>query len=113
MRNSTIKISLFLAFFATVGCGESAEQNDDKVETKDISRNGSIETQLTTVHLADNRDVLITTHKIWKNGALEREVNHTDTIPALGSATTEAADANGNAATTVGQKDYEFYITVK
>ena len=44
---------------------------------------------------------------------VEREVVHTDTIPSLGTGTLEAADATGNATSATGQKDYEFYITVK
>ena len=109
----------FLCFFMLfssillVSCDDNQNQNEDKMEGKDISHNGSIETQLTTQHLPNNVDVLITTHKIWKGGMVEREVVHTDTIPSLGAASLEAADASGNATTTTGQKDYEFYITVK
>jgi hypothetical protein len=107
-------LSLILLFSMTlVGCGDGSKENDDKVETKDISHNGSIETQLTTEHLADNRDVLVTTHKIWKDGVVASEVRHADTIPALGVAAVEAADSTGNAKTVTGKKDYEFYITVK
>ena len=109
----------FLCFFMLlsstlfISCGDSNNQNEDKMETKDISHNGSIETQLTTQHLPNNVDVLITTHKIWKGGMVEREIVHTDTIPSLGTGTLEAADATGNATSATGQKDYEFYITVK
>lgn len=104
---------LFILLLSTslVGCDDNT--NEDKVETKDISRNGSIESQLTTQHLPDNRDVLVTTHKVWKNGVMEREIVHTDTIPSLGSGALEAADASGNMTHTTGPKDYEFYITVK
>ncbi len=107
-------LCIFLVFSTTllVSCGDGNE-NDDKVETKDISHNGSIETQLTTEHLPDNRDVLVTVHKVWNNGVVANEVRHTDTIPALGNANVQAADAQGNATTATGQKDYEFYITVK
>jgi hypothetical protein len=105
----------FILLFSStlfVGC-ENNDENEDKVETKDISHNGSIETQLTTQHLPNNLDVLVTTHKVWKNGVVEREVVHTDTIPALGVGTLTAADTTGNTTTATGQKDYEFYITVK
>ncbi len=107
--------SFFLVFFTLlfVSCDDNNQEENDKVETKDISHNGSIETQLTTEHLADNRDVLVTTHKVWNNGAVVNEIRHADTIPALGTANIEAADAQGNATTATGQKDYEFYITVK
>ena len=107
-------LSILLVFSTTlfISCGDGNE-NDDKVETKDISHNGSIESQLTTEHLPDNRDVLVTTHKVWNNGVVVSEVRHADTIPALGTANIQAADAQGNATTATGQKDYEFYITVK
>ena len=111
-------ILLLTAFSATLvfaGCGDEkdADQNDDKVETKDISHNGSIETLLSTEHIDSLTDVLITTHKIWKNGVIDREVRHVDTLQSLGTGTTEAADAQGNTKQVIGKKDYEFYITVK
>ncbi len=106
-------LSILLLFSMVFVSCDNNNENEDKVETKDISRNGSIETQLTTEHLPDNRDVLVTTHKIWKDGVVANEIRHADTIPALGTAALEAADATGNATTATGQKDYEFYITVK
>ena len=108
-----LSVFLLLSTGLFISCGDSDNSNEDKVETKDISKLGAIETQLTTVHLPDNRDVLVTTHKVWKNNVLEREIIHTDTIAALGAAALPAADAQGNATTATGQKDYEFYITVK
>ncbi|MBL7814880.1 MAG: hypothetical protein JNL70_07715 [Saprospiraceae bacterium] len=107
-------LPVLLAFSTVffVSCDDD-NSNEDKVETKDISRNGAIETQITTEHLPDSRDVLVTSHKVWKNGVLERELRHTDTIPALGTGSLPAADVQGNATTATGQKDYEFYITVK
>ena len=106
----TLLVSSMILF---ASCGDGSQENDDKVETKDISHDGSIETQLTTEHLPDNRDVLVTTHKVWNKGVLASELRHVDTIPALGNANIQAADAQGNATNTTGQKDYEFYITVK
>jgi hypothetical protein len=50
---------------------------------------------------------------VWKSGALVNTIVHTDTLPALGVSTLPAADAQGGATTATGQKDYEFYITVK
>lgn len=107
-----LSILLVFSTFCIVSCGDG-DENNDKVETKDISHNGSIETQLTTEHLPDNRDVLVTIHKVWHNGILANEIRHSDTIPALGNANIQAADAQGNSTTAAGQKDYEFYITVK
>lgn len=110
---------LFIFFFSTlllVSCGdeEPTAADTDKVETKDISREGAIETLLTTTHLDATRDVLTTTHQVWKNGVLVNTISHNDTLPSLGvSNDLKAADERGEATTASGSKDYEFYITVK
>ena len=108
-------IALLLSVLFIISCGddETTAANNDKMETKDIAHDGSIETLLTTVHLDANRDVLTTTHKVWKSGALVNTIVHTDTLPALGVGSLQSADTQGNATTATGQKDYEFYITVK
>jgi hypothetical protein len=107
--------ALILSALFMVSCGdeETTPVNNDKMETKDISHDGSIETLLTTTHIDASRDVLTTTHKVWKAGALVNTIVHTDTVPALGVGSLQAADAQGEATSTTGQKDYEFYITVK
>jgi hypothetical protein len=114
-----MKNHLFFALIVStlfmVSCGddETTAANSDKMETKDIAHDGAVETLLTTTHLDADRDVLTTTHKVWKSGALVNTIVHTDTLPALGVSSLPAADAKGEATTTTGQKDYEFYITVK
>jgi hypothetical protein len=116
MKNSLLRLLLFSLLFSTAACSddEPTAAETDKVETKDISRDGSIETLLTTTHLDDTRDVLTTTHKIWKGGVLVNTLLHTDTLPALGiDSNLKAADERGEAKTVTGKKDYEFYITVK
>jgi hypothetical protein len=113
MKNRLFFIAL-CSTLSLVSCGDSEETNADKVETKDITRNGSIETLLTTVHLDDNLDVLTTTHKVWKDGVMINTIIHNDTLPALGiDNNLNAADTRGEATTVAGKKDYEFYITVK
>ena len=111
---------LFLFLFSTlllVSCGDNEEASaadNDKVETKDISRDGAIETLLTTTHLDETHDILTTTHQIWKNNVLVNTISHNDTLPSLGVSTNlKAADERGEATTASGNKDYEFYITVK
>jgi hypothetical protein len=104
MKNSLLYFLLFSMLFTTVACSEDdpTAADSDKVETKDISRDGSIETLLTT------------THKVWKGGVLVNTLLHTDTLPALGiDSNIKAADERGEATTATGKKDYEFYITVK
>jgi hypothetical protein len=112
MKNHLLAIALFSIAFMT-SCDEAEETASDKVETKDITRNGSIETLLTTQHLSDSIDVLTTTHKVWKEGVLVNTIMHNDTLPALGVGSQNAADERGEATTATGKKDYEFYITVK
>jgi hypothetical protein len=112
---------LFLLFFSTLFIGACSDEeskptaaDSDKLENKDISRDGAIETLLGISHLDDSRDVLTTTHKIWKDGVLINTVLHVDTLPALGvSNNIKAADERGETTTASGKKDYEFYITVK
>lgn len=93
--------SLVLLFIA---CEEKKEDLSEKVNT-----DGAIETALSVEHIDNERDVLVTTHKIWRNNNLANEIVKYDTIPSLGKFST--TDDNGT--TVNGQKDYEFYITVK
>ena len=116
MKNSLLFVLLFALLFTAIACDndEPTATESDKVETKDIARDGSIETLLTTTHLDDTRDLLTTTHKVWKGGVLVNTLMHTDTLPALGiDSNLKAADERGEATTATGKKDYEFYITVK
>ena len=111
---------LFLLIFSTITLSSCDSEetptaaDSDKVETKDITRDGAVETLLTTIHLDDTRDVLTTTHRVWKGGVLVNTIVHNDTLPALGvDNNLKAADERGEATTATGKKDYEFYITVK
>lgn len=99
--------------FFVAACENNEKNVDDKVQTKDISHDAAIETVVTTEHFNDSLDVLVTTHKIWKNNVLVKETRYTDTLPALGTVQSEVKDENGNMKNTVLKKDYEFYITVK
>ena len=117
MKNHLLSIC-FLSTFLLMSCGDNedtpAAADNDKVETKDIARDGAIETLLTTTHLDATRDILTTTHQIWKNNVLVNTISHNDTLPSLGVSTNlKAADERGEATTASGNKDYEFYITVK
>jgi predicted nucleic acid-binding protein len=111
MKNALYFVACALLLSLTA-CGDK-ENVDDKVQTKDISRDGAIETVVTTEHLSDSTDLLVTTHKIWKNNAVVKETRYVDTLPTLGTMTGEVKDEKGNKQTAQLKKDYEFYITVK
>jgi hypothetical protein len=85
--------------------------NDDK--TKDISKDGSVETVMSVEHFGNDKDILITKHKVWIKNQLYKEYVYTDTIPSLGITNTEGEDENGNTQTLPLKKEYEIYITVK
>jgi hypothetical protein len=85
--------------------------NEDK--TKDISKDGSVETVMSVEHFGIDKDILTTKHKIWINNQLFKEYVYSDTIPSLGIKNTEGEDENGNTQTLPVKKEYEIYITVK
>jgi hypothetical protein len=97
---------LFTAIVALLAYSCDSE-NNDVVNT--VDKEGSIETQVKTEHVNDSADVLITSHKVYKNGALLNTIVKVDTIPFLG--TTNVEDDEGYKKTV--KKDYEIYITVK
>jgi hypothetical protein len=95
-------LPFLLCAFAFIACGEkeAEKQPEDRVQTQDISRDGAIETVVSTENDSiNNKVLLITTHKVWRNNALINEFRKVDTIPSLN--------------TPIEKKDYEFYITVK
>jgi hypothetical protein len=107
--NNLLKTMSCLALLAFTACGEEKKGNDDRVQTQDISKDGAIETVVSTEHLNDTFDIMTTTHKIWKNNAIVKEVIYLDTLPALGKTSLENTEGESK----VVNKDYEFYITVK
>jgi uncharacterized protein YcfL len=92
-------------FFSLMGCSE--KEKEDIVN--EVPKDGSIETSVKVDHLNDSMDLLMTTHKIYKNSTDWRIRTTTDTIPALG--TTTVKDENNN--NTTVKKDYDIFITVK
>jgi hypothetical protein len=91
---------ILLGMLSLTACGDNEEAApNDKVETKDINRDGAIETVVTTENLGDTAVLLVTSHKIWRQNAIIKEIRKVDTLPSLHTATEK--------------KDYEFYITVK
>ncbi len=103
MRFGHFLVMIFLTV-SLIACDSNDEQAAaDKVPATDIVRDGAIETVVSTEHLDAQHDVLLTTHKIWKNNVLVQQTTHTDTLPTLGNL------SNSDSL----RKDYEFYITVK
>ena len=91
---------ILLGLLSLTACGNSEENApNDKVETKDINRDGAIESIVTTENLGDTAVLLVTIHKVWRQNAIIKEIRKVDTLPSLN--------------TTSEKKDYEFYITVK
>ena len=81
--------------------------------TKEVNKEGSVETELSVIHLNNTQDILTTTHKIWVAGKNNRIIVHKDTIPSLGITKTEGENEAGETKTVPVKKDYEFYVTVK
>jgi hypothetical protein len=106
--NNLLKTMTCLALLAFTACGGEKEK-DDRLQLKDMSKDGAIETVVSTEHLNDTFDIMITTHKIWKNNAQIKEVVYRDTLPSLGKISAENTEGESK----VVNKDYEFYITVK
>ena len=92
---------ILLGMLLLTACGDNEEEAapNDKVETKDINRDGAIESIVTTENLGDTAVLLVTTHKVWRQNVIIKEIRKVDTLPSLNTATEK--------------KDYEFYITVK
>jgi len=87
--------------------------NEEKDKVKEISKEGSIETIMSVEHLANNQDIVRTTHKIWVKNVLVKTAVHSDTIPSLGLIQEEMNTSNDLPKKVAVKKDYEFYITVK
>lgn len=103
---------IFLVGMAFIlGVFESKPAPEDKV--KAVDTNGSVETEISVSHINNDYDMLTTTHKIWAHGSLFNTYVTNDTIPALGSMSSTAEDAQGNSRSVLVPQDYELYITAK
>jgi len=90
----------------------SCSDNEDVV--KQPNKDGSIETTMSTEHRA-GYDLLITQHKIWVYGALDKVITTVDTLKNLGFTMAEGSSNNEDSDGKMVNvpKDYEIYITVK
>ena len=73
---------------------------------------GSVETIISIKHFK-GYDLLITNHKIWVSGQLDRSIITTDTLKSLGNVVKTFENDFGQAERRTIPKNYEIYITVK
>ncbi len=106
MKNRTTLIVLASCLFLFI---ISCKDNEDT--TKEVSKDGAVETVLSVDHLNDSLDLLHTSYNVWVKNVLVNKFVHTDTIPSLG--TTIDKDDDGNEKGLPYKKDYELFITVK
>ena len=98
------------ALFLLISCKDT-EKNEDITNT--VNKDGAIESAVKVEQLDSLRDVLITTHAVWKNNALIKNIEYRDTVPSLGLKRTVAENADGDMKDVTVKKEYEIYITVK
>ena len=106
-----LKFTITLAIMVLSITACSNDKREDV--TNDVNKAGSVETSVTVSHLDSTTDVLITTHKVWRNLNSYKTIEYRDTIPALGETSTDAENADGDTKKVRVKKDYEIFITVK
>ncbi len=97
-------ITLSVLGFLMANCYDAREE-----VITEVDKEGSIETEMTIEPIDKEKDLVITKHKVWTNGALNKEVIYKDTVPALG----EYEEENENGEKIKGKKEYEIYFTAK
>ena len=100
-----------LLIISTVFISCEDEKNEDLTNT--VNKNGAVETSVTVAHLDSLHDVLITKHAVWYKGTQFKNVEHRDTVTALGKEKTVVEDTDGNEKNVEVNKEYEIFITVK
>lgn len=103
MKYKILSVFVIAALFQS--CGN--EEKEDVAQA--VDKTAAVETVLSTEHIDNQYDVLISSYKVWNKGLLVKEIIHRDTVPALG----EFSDTDESGKTVKGKKDYELYITVK
>ena len=102
-------IILNISTIALISCRE--EKQEDL--TNEVNKNGSVESSVTVDHLDSINDILITKHAVWVKGNKMKDIEHRDTVPALGIENTTAENSEGDTKSVAVKKDYEIFITVK
>lgn len=88
-----------------------SKENDDI--TRDVNKDGSVETSVHVEHLDSLHDILITHHRVWAKNLEVKTLEYRDTLPALGMGYEDAENKNGDTQPVRLKKDYEIFITVK
>jgi len=99
-----------VCFLVIVACDDT-EKNEDVTNT--VNKSGAVESAVKVEHIDSLHDILITTHAVWANNILVKNIEYRDTLPTLGSHTTTAENQEGESKQVVVKKDYEIFITVK
>ena len=108
-----MKLKLTIAAATMLLAITACNSKEKEDVTTDVNKAGSVETAVTVSHLDSTNDVIITTHKVWRNQQAYKTIEYRDTIPALGETNTEAENADGDTKNVRVKKDYEIFITVK
>jgi hypothetical protein len=96
--------------FLLLSC-EEQKTNDDVTNT--VNKSAAIESAVKVEHLDSLHDILITTHAVWKDNSIVKNIEYRDTVPGLGMHLTTAENADGESKSVTIKKEYEIYITVK
>ena len=108
---SNLKTLILPLIFITIFSACEDEKQEDL--TNEVNKNGSVESSVTVDHLDSINDILITKHAVWVKGNKWKDIEHRDTVPALGIENTTAENSEGDTKSVVVKKDYEIFITVK
>lgn len=95
--------------FSLLACSD--DEQEDKVH--ELNKDGAVESEIVVEHLNDSLDVVLTKHKVWKEGKNIKSIVYKDTVSALGYTNVEAENSEGETQLATVKKDYEVFITVK
>lgn len=109
MKNIFILAFAFVSIITLVSCEEKKQED----LTNEVNKNAAVESSVTVDHLDSIHDILITKHAVWVKGNKLKDIEHRDTVPALGIENTTAENSEGETKTVAVKKDYEIFITVK
>lgn len=110
MQNQTLPITTLWAALLLLFSCDSSTSSEDVVGVP--NKDASVETLL-SVKKEANYNVLVTTHKIWHDGKLDKTIVHHDTLQTLGETSQWGENSEGEQKLLFVPQNYEFYITVQ